>query len=318
SDFLFCIYLCLNKVAPSFEGIELGVGEIYLCRAVAQATGRSVSMIKSEIAERGDLGLVAEHSKSNQPMMFQPARLTVKKVFSNLKEIALMSGQASQMKKIDKIKSMLVACKGSEVRFLMRFLGGKLRIGLAEQSVLQAIGHSCFLTPPNQSFPPEILNAGKGLSADSLKAKSDEHAAIIKTVYCECPSFDAIIPVLLEKGVQELPEHCKLQPGVPLKPMLAHPTKGVSEVLKRFEKSRFTCEYKYDGERAQIHLKEDGSVSIFSRNQEDNTSKYPDIINRLKGSLRDDVTSCCRRFRRRGEEDSPIPDPQHQEEEGRC
>jgi len=107
-----------------------------------------------------------------------------------------------------------------------------------------------------------------------------------------------------------LKESCKLRPGIPLKPMLAKPTKAITEVLDRFENQTFTCEYKYDGERAQIHYvandadqelsqalpgstKEaaSGVASIFSRNSEDLSKKYPDILAKLHTWVKEDTKS---------------------------
>ncbi|XP_076005458.1 DNA ligase 1 [Genypterus blacodes] len=291
-DLLCCVYLCLNQLGPAYLGMELGVGETVLMKALAQATGRQLDKIKAEAQEKGDLGLVAESSRSNQRMMFQPANLTAGGVFTKLKEIANMSGNSAMNKKIDIIKGLFVACRFSEARYIVRSLAGKLRIGLAEQSVLAALSQAVCLTPPGQVFPPAVIDAGKGRSAESKRAWLEEKSHILKQTYCEMPNYDVIIPVLLEEGIDQLPNRCKLTPGVPLRPMLAHPTKGVGEVMKKFDEAAFTCEYKYDGERAQIHILESGEVRIFSRNQEDNTSKYPDIIARIPKMKKDSVVSC--------------------------
>ncbi|XP_046398616.1 DNA ligase 1 isoform X2 [Ischnura elegans] len=295
-DLLPSLYLCLNRLAPAWEGQELGVAETTLMRAVAQSTGRTLSGVKEEAVKKGDLGLVAEGARGSQSKlaftsMASSSRLTLKKVMSELKTIAGLSGQAAMSKKLYRIVSLFVACRGPEMRYLVRSLSGKLRVGLAEQSVLQALALACSLTPPAQksdSFPPPVLDAsnGRGMASDAFKSKVDANALLVKTAYCECPSFERLVDALLDGGVECLPERCQLSPGLPPKPMLAHPTKGVAEVLTRFDNRTFTCEYKYDGERSQIHLLEDGSVKIFSRNQEDNTTKYPDVIGRLRTCFR--------------------------------
>ncbi|KAL0811631.1 hypothetical protein ABMA28_009083 [Loxostege sticticalis] len=298
-DLLPCVYMCLNQLAPAYHSLELGIAETYLMKAVAQCTGRTLAQVKSAAQKCGDLGSAAEQARATQRTMFAPPPLRARKVFQALKEVANMTGQASVNKKIAKIQSLFTACRNCEAKYLIRSLEGKLRIGLAEQSVLQALALATATTPPDPDGV-KVLDASKGLSAEQFKARLDEHALTIKTTYCECPNYDALIPVLLQHGVAALPQHCRLTPGVPLKPMLAHPTKGVHEVFNRFENEQFTCEWKYDGERAQIHVPagEGGAApdlakaSIFSRNQENNTSKYPDILRRLPGLLKDSVTSC--------------------------
>ena len=115
--------------------------------------------------------------------MFKPAPLTFGGVFKQLKEIAGMTGHSSMNKKTQKIQSMLVACRQSEARYLIRSLAGKLRIGLAEQSVLQALAHACVMTPPTQSYPPEITSAFKDVGSDKFKEELDKEALKLKTAY---------------------------------------------------------------------------------------------------------------------------------------
>lgn len=93
-DLIASIYLCLNQLAPAYEGVELGVADTYLMKAIAQSTGRELSKIRNEVHKEGDLGIVAEKSRSNQKMMFQPAAHTIDGVFSKLKTIAHLTGHS--------------------------------------------------------------------------------------------------------------------------------------------------------------------------------------------------------------------------------
>ena len=252
--------------------MELGIGETLLIKAIASSTGRSVDKIKKDLGEHGDLGKVAQSSRSNQPTIFKPKPLTVPTVFNTLKDISKITGNSSMNKKIDKIKFLLVSCRGSEAKYLIRALEGKLRIGLAEQTVLSSLAHAVMVSKGESITQPEAIE-------------------ILKQVFSELPLYEKMIPALLKYGVENLPLHCKLTPGIPLKPMLAHPTKAISDVLNRFENIKFTCEYKYDGERAQIHKLPDGKFVIFSRNQENMSEKYPDIMEHLSAISKPEVNS---------------------------
>ncbi|SPO32068.1 probable CDC9 - DNA ligase I [Ustilago trichophora] len=282
-NLLQVVYLCINRLCPDYEGLELGIGESLLIKAIAQSTGREVARIKKDLEAQGDLGLVALNSKKNQPTMFKVSSLKVPQVFKQLKEIAVVSGNKSQDRKIGMIKKLLASCQGEEPKFLIRSLEGKLRIGLAERSVLVSLARAVV-----------ISKLGKGiskLSQDSLAKQLEDGTELVKAVYSELPSYDLVIPALLKGGVEGLRQECKLTPGVPLKPMLAKPTKAISEVLDRFEGKPFTCEYKYDGERAQVHLLPNGKLAVFSRNSENMSVKYPDLVEQIPRCIKPSVKS---------------------------
>lgn len=262
------VYLFINRLGPDYEpDLELGLGETLLIKAISECYGRAPAKIKKDYHEIGDLGLVAQKSRSGQPTMFKPASLDVDTVFDNLTLIAKSTGKDSQAKKIGIINKMLTASdlKSQEAKFLIRSLEGKLRIGLAEKTVLISLAQA-FLLYENK--------LGSKVPQQSL-VKAEE---IMKEAFSLIPNYEIIIRACFDHGIMNLLDHCSITPGVPLKPMLAKPTKSISEVLDRFQGEQFTCEYKYDGERAQVHLLPDGTVRIYSRNSEDMSERYPDLI----------------------------------------
>ncbi len=118
----------------------------------------------------------------------------------------------------------------------------------------------------------------------SLETKLETAVNIVKKAYSEVPSFDALLDALLSVPLEELHKACTLTPGIPVVPMLAKPTKSVLEVLKRLNGLRFTCEYKYDGERAQVHMTPDGVTKVID---------FCQSIQSKVSFAKSQVPSCC-------------------------
>ena len=190
-DLLPTVQLMINKLAADYAGIELGIGESLIMKAIGESTGRSLAVIKADQNEIGDLGLVAAKSRSNQPTMFKPKALTVKGVLDGLMAIATVQGDGSQGRKIAGIKKLLSAAdadltgKGSkgvditkdkggasEAKFIVRTLEGKLRLGLAEKTVLVALAHAMVVH--------ETEKKGNKVPSSEQLAKGE---TILKTVY---------------------------------------------------------------------------------------------------------------------------------------
>ena len=122
--------------------------------------------------------------------------------------------------------------------------------------------------------------------ADLAKLKKDELAEvwkaseeIVKACHARRPNYNDLVPAMLEIGSsEELLIRCGMAMHVPLKPMLANITRDLGEMLTKLQGRDFACEYKYDGQRAQVHCDDRGRVSIFSRHLELMTDKYPDLV----------------------------------------
>lgn len=275
SELTNVVYLCINRLGPDYEGLELGLGESLVIKSLAESTGRTLAQIKNDYKEVGDLGLVALKSRRNQPTMFQPKPLSVSSVFSGFSEIAHMSGKDSQTRKISVIKRLLTSSKGAQAKYIVRSLEGKLRIGLAEKSVLSALAQA-FVAWENEKQNETNNTKRKASPTDVSKAED-----LFRDIHCQVPNYGVIIEAAIAGGIESISESCKLSAGIPLKPMLAKPTKSITEILDRFSGEEFTCEYKYDGERAQVHQTSDGKLHVYSRNMEDMSQRYPDILSSI-------------------------------------
>ena len=253
-------YLIQGKLYPDYEGVEMGVAEKMVLRAIASSSGKDVSDIVRIYQKTGDLGeatLEVMKSKSQSTLFSEP--MTVERVYSTFDKVARTTGAGSQEIKLRLISSLLNDAMATESCYIIKFVMGQLRLGIADYTVLDALAIA--------------------FTGNKANRKALENA------YNVSSDLGTVAKLLATKGLEAV-SSIKITLFKPIRPMLAERIRTAEEALERMG-SRASVEYKLDGERVQVHKGKD-RVELFSRRLEKITSHYPDVANALK-SIKSEV-----------------------------
>ncbi len=243
------VLLLTGRVAPEFEGLEFGVAEKEAAKALAIATGRDEAELWKEVREFGDLGKVAEAELPEHE-----GGLPILKVYDELRAIAEDAGPGSQLRKRERLAALLQNASPREGLYILRIVTGRLRLGVGEATILEAMAQT--LLGDRKKRP--LLERAYNLTSDL-----------------------AYVAELALRGEDAL-KNVRVQIGKPIRMMLAERLPDAEAILKKL--GRHIAEYKYDGERVQVHF--DGErFWVYSRRIENITHQYPDLLQALRAHL---------------------------------
>lgn len=276
------VWLATNSISPPYIDVELGLGGSAISKALKKVCGLDNAALKALYNKHGDAGDVAFEAKKRQSFTLRkPKPLTIQSVFDSLFKIAKSTGQGSQEVKQRIVERLVQDARGAEEsRYIVRTLVQHLRIGAVKTTMLIALSRAFLLSRPSgASFvtrpPSELLK----LSKQDLAEAYSHGEELVKASFARRPNYNDLLPTLLEIGIDdEVLLRCGLALHIPLRPMLGSITRDLGEMLTKLNGRDFSCEFKYDGQRAQVHCDEKGTVTIFSRHLELMTDKYPDLV----------------------------------------
>ena len=251
------VYLLQGIIRPNFEGVELGVAEKLAIRAISKSSGLPIKKIEDDYRNCGNLGLTASNIlKLKTQTTFTTEKITVERVYETLFKIANLEGKGSQDLKIKYISSLLNDATPLEAKFVLNILLGTLRLGIAENTVMDALA---------------IGFAGK-----------KEYRKQIEDAYNVSSDLGKVSEVIASEGLDGIKKF-QISLFNPVRPMLADRIKSEKEATEKMP-VEFAAEYKLDGERVQIHKQAD-KIILFSRSLENITKYYPDIVENIGNSL---------------------------------
>jgi DNA ligase 1 len=246
------IYLTQGSIAPPHKNIEVGMGEKFVEKAIALASGYSLKAVEEEYKKTGDIGKTAENLiLKKKQSSFSSSTLTVHKVFESFMKISKSSGQGSQDLKIKFLTELLNCSQPIEARYIVRFPLGRLRLGVGDPTLLDALS---FYSKGDKSIREELERA-----------------------YNLCNDLGLVAKTLFENP--DKIRKFEMIPFSPVRPALAERLSSAEEIIEKLGKC--SAEAKYDGFRCQIH-KQGEKVEIFSRKLEPMAGMFPEVVEAAK------------------------------------
>lgn len=246
------VYLLSGRLAPSYSGIEFNIAEKMMMRILAKAYGKDVLAVGRIFKEVGDLGEVAAKLAKTRGK-----DLSVTEVFNKMYEIAEEAGKGSQEAKVSKMAGLFSELDPLSSRFVARIPTGDLRLGFSDMTILDAL---------------------------SVMTKGDKSARKeIEAAYNVLVDIGKIAKRVKEKGLSDL-GRTNPEPGAPVRPSLAERLPTAEKIMEKVG-AKVAVEPKYDGFRCQVHIFKEGGekkVQIFSRNLENTTHMFPDLVGAAK------------------------------------
>jgi DNA ligase-1 len=244
------IYLTQGKIHPDWTGEpEIGMAERMVIDTIVRASGLKKEEVEAILAEKGDIGLVAESALiGKRQAMLGGKKLAVSDVYMTLDMIAKEFGKGGSGRKIDRLVKAMVNVSPVGARYLARTVVGALRLGVGDMTMLDALA---------LGYTGSAKNRGQ-----------------LERAYNLTSDLGYVARVLAEEGIGALHD-VQVVVGKPIRMMLAQRLSTPEETIEKL--GTCSAEYKLDGERFQIH-KKGSDVQIFSRRLGNITEMYPDAV----------------------------------------
>ncbi len=256
------VSLTMGKLHPDWTGEpEIGIAEKMAIQVVATSASTEERVVKKGLRKTGDIGAVAELllAESAQATLFTE-ELTITYVYDTLDAVAKTTGKGSYKDKIARLVGLLSNASPLEAKYILRTLTGQLRLGIGDMGIIDALA---------------LAFVGE-----------KEARKTIERAFNVCSDLARVAEVLANEQLDSL-KSIQASVGKPIRMMAA---KKLSDAVEIIEKAgpEVLVEYKYDGERVQVHKIGD-NVILFSRRQEQITKQYPDVVDLVRRQIEADT-----------------------------